>query len=344
MPGDGVGVEVVEQALKVLEAVSELERFGLDLVHLPHSGEHYRRTGELLSTGAVESLRGCESLLFGAAGDPLLPPGTMERALIVGLSTELGLSVGDRPFYLHRADLTPVKGLERGDIDYVIVRDISEGELAVPGALVHAGSPQEVGIGIEVHSRTAVSAALRRAFELARRRRRRVTVISQSNALVAHRVWDETSERLTDEFPSVELEHCYPDTAAMRLVTDPSSFDVIATTILLGGTLSSLAAATVGGIGLIASSRLNPDTGFGMFEPAHGSAPRHAGRGSVSPVGTLKALAMLLSHIGEPAAARRIGRAIDEAFVDRAIANGSAAEPGRTATATEAVLARLERA
>lgn len=342
LPGDGVGPELVEQALRVLAAVTELEGFEVDLAHFPHSGEHYRRTGELLGEEALAAIGRCESLLFGAAGDPLLPPGTMERALILGLSATLGLSVGDRPFFLYRSDLSPLKGLGRGDIDHVIVRNLSEGELAVPGGRAHAGRAHELTVGVEVHTRAAITVAVRRAFAMAAGRRGRLAVISQSNSLAAHRLWDEIAEEVATEFPEVTLEHSYPDTAAMRLVTDPTSFDVLVTTILLGGTLSSLAAATVGGIGLIGSSRLDPVSGFGMFEPAHGSAPVHAGRRTVSPVGTLRALAMLLVNVGEPSAGARVERAIDRAFLDAAISGGRSGPPGSTVAATDAVLARLE--
>ena len=260
MPGDGVGPELIEHALRVLDHLSQIDGFGYDLVDFPQSAAHYRATGELMGEPAYQLLATCDSLLFGAAGDPTLPPGLIERALILGLSDRLELSIGVRCAYLHAAHLTPIKGLDRGDVDIMIVRDATEGELAIPGGTVQAGTPAEATASVLLHTRHAVDRTLRYAFERARTRRGRVTLVAQSNVLVPHQLWERRLEVLAGEYPDVEHEALYPDNAAMQLVSSPQHFDVIATTLLIGGIFSDLVGALVGGIGLIGSVRFNPET------------------------------------------------------------------------------------
>jgi isocitrate/isopropylmalate dehydrogenase len=339
MPGDGVGPELVGQAERVLEATAELEPFGYELVRYPHSGSYYRTTGVLLDPAAFDDLQACDSLLFGAAGDPDLPIGTMEKALIVELSARLGLSVGIRPIKLHAEWLSPLKAAAA--LDIVIVRDTTEGELAIPGGSLHSGTPFEATASIVMHTRHGVDRALSHGFELARRRRRRVAVVAQANALGAHRIWHERAVEMARYYPDVELELLYPDAAAMDLIRSPARFDVIVTTIMIGGILTDLAAALVGGIGLVASSRINPSSGFGMFEPAHGSAPKYTGTGQVCPIATIEAVAMLLDHLGEMEASKRIHVAVSEALSSREILDVSTASQLGTAGATDVVLHRI---
>lgn len=341
MGGDGVGPELVEQALRVLDAVAELDGFGLDLVDLPNSGEHFRRTGVLIDDATYASLRSCESLFFGAAGDPDLPPGFVERALILDLSRELDLCVGVRSAYLHHEKFTPLKGLGRGDIDLVIVRDTTEGELPMPGGRMHAGTPYEAAATIMLHTRHGVERAIRYAFELARTRRGRVDLVAQSQVLVPHKLWEEVFDVVKGDNPDIDGETYYPDHAAMKAVLEPGAFDVIVTNLLFGGVLTDLFGGLVGGVGLIGSSRLNPVTGFGMFEPAHGSAPKYTGQNKVSPMATLRALAMLLDNIGERRAAARIEAAIDEVLATGVVPGVSTRSNVTTTEATDRVLDAL---
>lgn len=342
MGGDGVGPELVAEAVRVLRAVAELDGFAVELVALVNSGEHYRRTGVLLDADTLDVLRSCESLLFGAAGDPALPAGFVERALILDVSRELGLCLGVRSAYLHHERLTPLKGRGRGDVDVVIVRDTTEGELAIPGGGVQAGTPYEVSASVVVHTAHGVERAVRHAFGLAqRRRRRKVTLVAQSNVLAPHRLWEQVFDRVKEEFPDVEAESLLPDNAALRVVVDPPAFDVVVTSLLFGGILTDLVAGLVGGTGLVGSSRFNPATRFGLFEPAHGSAPKYAGQGRVSPVATLRALAMLLDNVGEPAAARRIEAAVDEVLVTGAVPDATTRSGLSTTAVTDRVLGAL---
>jgi 3-isopropylmalate dehydrogenase len=343
LAGDGVGPELIGEALRVLGVLAGLDGFRYDLVEFPHSAAHYHRTGELFGEEAFGRLLTCESLLFGAAGDPSLPPGLMERALILDLSRRLQLSIGVRYAYLHGPHLTPIKGLDRGDVDIAIVRDTTEGELVVPGGVLHADEPGETAATVLVHTRHGVDRTLRHAFELARRRRGKVSLVAQSNVLVPHQLWERRLRALAPDYPDVECEALYPDHAAMELILAPQRFDVIATTLFLGGVLSDQAGALVGGIGLIGSVRFNPETRFGMYEPAHGSAPKHAGKDRVSPMATLNALGMLLDDVGEERSARRLRAAID-AVLRAGEVGLSTRSPIGTVAATDAVIAALPHA
>ena len=343
MPGDGIGPDVVAEAERVLEAVAALERVAVELVRFPHGGRHYRATGELLGEDALSEILSCEALLFGAAGDPDLPVGTMERALIVDLGRRAGLTLGIRPIKLRAARLSPLRDGARRNVDLVIVRDIAEGELALPGGTVRAGSPSEATASLVVHTRAGVDDALRHGFDLAGRRRGKVTVVAQANALGAHRIWHERALALSSEYPDVEVELSYPDAAAMDLVRRPDSFDVIVSTIMLGGILTDLGAALVGGMGLVASGRINLTTGFAVFEPAHGSAPKYAGTDRACPLATIEALAMLLNHIGATEAGRLVTQAVGEALAEGDIPDVSTSSTLGCRGATDAVLRRIEK-
>lgn len=343
MPGDGIGPEVVAEAERVLEAVASLEVFEVELVRFPHSGKHFSATGELLGSAAMAEILACEALLFGAAGDPFLPVGTMERGLILDLGRRAGLTIGVRPVKLHSEKLSPLKESLCRELDLVIVREIAEGELAVPGGTVRGGTPFEATTSVVVHTRAGVDEALWYGFDLSRTRRRKVTVVAQANALGAHRIWHERAEAVGASFPDVEFELSYPDAAAMDLVLRPNTFDVVVSTVLIGGILTDLAAALVGGMGVVPSARINHATGFAVFEPAHGSAPKHAGTGRASPIATIAALGMLLTHIGEGSAGARVSQAIAEALATGEIPDVSTRSPLGCRGATDAVLRMLEK-
>lgn len=340
MPGDGIGPEVVAAALRVLDELILRDDLDLELLHLPNSAAHYRATGVVLDEETVNAIESCDALLFGAAGVDDLP-GVLEKGLILGLIQKLNLAVGVRSAFLHHSDLSPIKGLGRGDVDCVIVRDSAEGEMAVPGGALHPGTEAEVAIGLTVHSHAGVTRTLRFAFELAQQRRRRLSVVVQANAITAHGVWSRCLHELAEEYPDVDAEELLPDHAAMKCLTRPQDFDVIASTLLIGGILVDLVGSLVGGIGLVASSRLNPNTGFGMFEPAHGSAPKYAGKNVASPIATISALSMLLEHLGEQKSADRIKVAVDQCLATKRIPGVSTRSGMSTTAATDVLLAAL---
>jgi 3-isopropylmalate dehydrogenase len=341
MGGDGVGPDLVRHAVDMLHRVAELEGFDVDVVDLPNSGAHYRATGVLLDEATLDALRSCESLLFGAAGDPELPSGFVERALILDVSRVLDLHVGTRAAYLYHERFTPLKDVGRGDVDVLIVRDTTEGELPVPGGRMHAGTPFEVAATVLMHTRHGVERTIRHAFDHARSRRGKVALVAQSNVLVPHQLWEDVFDQVAAEQTDIEVESLYPDHAAMKCVTDPQSFDVIVTNLLFGGVLTDLVGGIVGGMGLIGSSRINTATGFGMFEPAHGSAPKYTGQDKVSPVATFRALAMLLANIDEQRGAARIEAAIDECLAGGAVAGVTTRSGVSTSLAAETIIRAL---
>jgi 3-isopropylmalate dehydrogenase len=230
MPGDGVGPETVEQALRVLAAVQELDGFSCEAVHYPHSGSHYRETGTFITPETLKEIRGLDALYFGAMGDPSLPEGVMERGLLFALFEGLDLSVGVRPARLYHESLTPLKGRGPGDLDIVIVRDVSEDAFVAPGGLVRPDTQQEVAIGLLVYTRPTVERVVRYAFELAQGRRRRLGLVTQANVVQSHSIWTRTALAVAEEFPAVELRQFYADAAAMALVTEPDELDVLVTT------------------------------------------------------------------------------------------------------------------
>ncbi|HMG44291.1 MAG TPA: isocitrate/isopropylmalate family dehydrogenase [Acidimicrobiales bacterium] len=341
MPGDGIGPEVVREALRVLDVVARVEGFSLDLLHLPDSGDHYLETGEIMTPQTIESLRGCESLLLGAVGHATLPSGFVESRTNHVLVHELDLSIGVRPAELFADHLTPLKGVSVGDLDITIVRPTNEGEIAIRGGSLQKGSPYEAAVSLDVHTRFGVDRVLRHGFELAGTRRRRLAVVAQANANTSHKVWEAALEGLQGEYPDVATEFLYPDHAAMQLVREPERFDVLATTLIIGGIFTDLLGALIGGIGLIGSVRWNPETRFGLYEPAHGSAPKYTGKNMVSPIATFRALAMLLDNLGERSAATRIDEAIRQVFRTGTVSDPSSRSALGTVGTTDAVLAAI---
>lgn len=341
MGGDGVGPELVREGLRVLERTSELDGFDYELVHYPHSGNHYRTTGVLIEDETIAEIGELDALFFGAVGDPELPEGTMERGLLHRIVDGLDLGVGVRPGTLYAEHLCPLKGVGAGDIDVVIVRDTSEDAFVAPGGILRKGTADEVSLGLLVYTRLAVERVTRHAFELARRRRGHVTLVSQANAIQSHGIWPRVTHEISAEYPDVTVRELYPDAAAMAFVMEPQSIDVLLTTFWFGGILSDLLGGVIGGIGLLGSSRMNLERHVGVFEPAHGSAPKYTGLDVVSPMGTLRALAMLLEHVGETRSAERIEAAIREVIATGEVPGVSTRSGIGTTAATDAVIAAL---
>lgn len=339
LPGDGIGAEVVGAAETVLNALRPSLRQPVEVVRFPHGAQHLLDTGELLSESSLEAILGCRAVLFGAAGDPRLPAGTMERALIVDLGRRAGLSLGIRPLKLFADRLSPLR--DPKPLDVLIVRDLAEGETALPGGSINPGAGHEVAASLIVHTRAAVDATLHHGFRLAAGRRRRVAVVAQANSVGAHRIWHQRAVEVARAHPDVEAELLYPDAAGMDLIRRPESFDVMVTPLLIGGILTDVGAALIGGMGLVGSSRVNPATGFAVFEPAHGSAPRHAGARRVCPLATILALAMLLEHVGEPDGAARVHAAVAGALGKGDHVDVTTSTPGNLDRTTGAVVRRL---
>jgi 3-isopropylmalate dehydrogenase len=293
--GDGIGPEVVVEALKVVRAAG----IDLDTVDYDLGGDRYLRTGEVLPDAVLEELRSLDAILLGAVGSPDVPPGVLERGLLLRMRFELDLYVNLRPF-------------ASGDLDFAVVRENTEGSYAGEGGFLRKGTPAEVATQGSVNTRRGVERCVRFAFDLARSRpRRHLTLVHKTNVLTfAGDLWQRTFDEVAAEHPDVATGYSHVDAACIHLVESPGRYDVIVTDNLFGDILTDLAGAVSGGIGLAASANLNPDrTGPSLFEPVHGSAPDIAGTGRANPLAAIRSAAMMLEFLGEADAARRISEA-----------------------------------
>jgi len=317
IPGDGIGPEVVEAALEVLAAAGRCFGFTLDVEHLPYSADHYLATGETISDAAVEHLRrDVDAILVGALGDPRVPGNEHARDILLGLRFRLDLYVNFRPVTLLHPSLCPLKEPAQGArrIDFAIFRENTEGIYVGAGGGIRVGTPDEVQLAEEVHTRKGVERIVRYAFEWAQANgRTRVTMADKANAVPAHRLWTRVFAEVGAAFTGIEREHRYVDALAMEMVREPERFQVIVTQNLFGDILSDLGAQLVGGLGISPSANLHPG-GVGLFEPVHGSAPPLAGRDVANPFAAILTGAMLLRELKVPDAPDVLERVVREAI------------------------------
>jgi 3-isopropylmalate dehydrogenase len=315
--GDGIGPEVLDEGLKVLEAVAVLEGLAYETVEYPYSGSHYLETGELVPPEVIEEWKTLDAVLLGAIGHPDVEPGLVERSVILGLRFGLDLFVNLRPIKLYAEALGPLKGKGPEDIDFVVVRENTEGLYSQIGGRKAVGTPEETALVTGIYTRKGVERVIRYAFELARKRgaRRgsppRLTLVDKANAIRPHQIWRDVFAEVGREYPDVEQDGQYVDACCMWMIKNPEWFDVIVTTNLFGDIITDLGAMLQGGMGIAASGNIHPGR-TSMFEPIHGSAPKYAGQNKASPVGAIMAVSMMLEHLGEDAAARRVEGAVAE--------------------------------
>ncbi|MFJ6633146.1 3-isopropylmalate dehydrogenase [Streptomyces sp. NPDC091376] len=317
IPGDGIGQEVVAQGLKVLSAVLpqdvKLETKEYDL-----GAKRWHRTGETLPDAELESLKQHDAILLGAIGDPSVPSGVLERGLLLKLRFAFDHYVNLRPSKLFPNTATPLAG--RPDIDFVVVREGTEGPYTGNGGSLRTGTPAEVATEVSVNTAYGVERVVRDAFERAKARpRKKLTLVHKNNVLVyAGHMWKNIFDRVGQEYPEVTTDYLHVDAATIFFVTQPERFDVIVTDNLFGDILTDLAAAVTGGIGLAASGNVNPTGEFpSMFEPVHGSAPDIAGQGKADPTATILSVALLLRHLGHETEAVRIEDAVAADLAER---------------------------
>ena len=304
--GDGIGPEVVAEAVKVLDTVLPgVQKTSYDL-----GARRYRATGEILPDSVIGELREHDAILLGAIGDPSVPSGVLERGLLLRLRFELDHHVNLRPGRLYPGVRSPLAG--NPDIDFVVVREGTEGPYTGNGGAIRVGTPNEVATEVSLNTAFGVRRVVRDAFERARRRRKHLTLVHKNNVLVfAGKLWSRIVAEVGAEYPDVEVAYQHVDAATIFLVTDPGRFDVIVTDNLFGDIITDLAAAVCGGIGLAASGNIDATrTNPSMFEPVHGSAPDIAGQGIADPTAAIMSVALLLSHLGEDDAAARVDRAV----------------------------------
>jgi len=314
--GDGIGPEVVAEALKVLRAVGiKVEETSYDL-----GARRWHRTGETLPDSVLEEIRGHDAILLGAVGDPSVPSGVLERGLLLRLRFELDHYVNLRPVRLYPGVGTPLAGVRPESVNMVVVREGTEGLYAGTGGALRKGTPAEVATQESLNTFYGVSRVVRYAFGLAAQRsRQHLTLVHKTNVLTyAGDLWQRTVDRLRAEFPGVATDYAHVDAACMYLVTAPERFDVVVTDNLFGDILTDLGAAVAGGIGLAASGNINPErTSPSMFEPVHGSAPDIAGQQKADPTAAILSSAMLCEHLGLTPEAARIEQATADDLVER---------------------------
>lgn len=316
IPGDGIGTEVVAEGLKVLEAVGAK----IETTHYDLGATRYNATGETLTDETLQELRGYDAILLGAIGDPSVPPGILERDLLLRLRFELDHYVNLRPVKLFPGVETPLADTRAEDIDMIVVREGTESLYAGAGGVLRRGTPHEIATQESLNTAFGVERVVRYAFaKAAERPRKKLTLVHKTNVLTyAGDLWMRTLNRVAADFPDVTTDYQHVDAASMFFVSQPERFDVIVTDNLFGDIITDIGAAIAGGIGLAASGNINPDrTAPSMFEPVHGSAPDIAGQGKADPTATILSVAMMLDHLGLTEEAARVEQAVADDIVDR---------------------------
>lgn len=332
--GDGIGPEVTAEALKVLNAV----RDDIEVTDYDLGARRYLRNGELLADADLVSLREHDAILLGAIGAPgEVPPGVLERGLLLKMRFALDHHVNLRPSKLYPTATSPLAN--PGDIDFVVVREGTEGLYCGNGGTLREGTPHEIASEVSQNTRYGVERVVRDAFERAQNRKKQLTLVHKTNVLVnAGGLWQRTVNEIATEYPEVTVDYNHIDAATIYMVTDPSRYDVIVTDNLFGDILTDLAGAVTGGIGLAASGNIDA-TGVNpsMFEPVHGSAPDIAGQGIADPTAAILSAAMLLRHVGDESNAQRIEAAVTYDVAERP------AGPVKTVEVGDRIVAALQR-
>jgi 3-isopropylmalate dehydrogenase len=310
--GDGTGPEVVAQGLRVLQAVSEKYSFSYKIEEFDIGGERYLRTGEVLPEGFVSKLKEFDSLYLGAIGHPKVKPGILEKGILLNLRFALDQYINLRPVVLYDPRFTPLKDKTEDDIDFVVVRENTEGLYCGAGGFLKKGTGDEVAIQESINSYKGVERCLRFAFEYARKRNRkkRVTLCGKTNVLTyAFDLWQRTFDKVAAEYPDIEADYAHVDATCMWMVKNPEWFDVIVTDNMFGDIITDLGAMIQGGMGIAAGGNINP-RGVSMFEPIGGSAPKYTGKNVINPLAAICAMSMMLEFLGEKEAANAVENAV----------------------------------
>ena len=333
--GDGIGPEVVTEGLKVLDAVTAASGAKFSTTDYDLGARRWHATGELLPDSVLEELRGHDAILLGAIGDPTVPSGVLERGVLLPIRFALDHYVNLRPAKLVPGVASPldVSRVAPDGIDFVVVREGTEGPYVGNGGALRVGTSQEIATEVSVNTRFGVERVVRDAFARAQARpRRHLTLVHKHNVLThAGHLWRRTVEEVGAEFPEVETAYQHVDAATIFMATDPGRFDVIVTDNLFGDIITDIAAAVTGGIGLAASGNINPArTTPSMFEPVHGSAPDIAGQGKADPTAAILSVALLLAHLGRVDDASRLEAAVAADLAERGSAVRSTSQVGDT--------------
>ncbi|MDO8731550.1 MAG: 3-isopropylmalate dehydrogenase [Actinomycetota bacterium] len=330
IPGDGIGTEVVAEAVKVLQAVAPAAGITVQTTEYDLGARRYNTTGELLPDAVVEELRTYDAILLGAIGDPSVKPGILERGVLLPLRFLMDHHVNLRPVRLYPGVVGPLAGKTTKDIDFVVCREGTEGPYVGAGGVLRENTPHEVSTEVSLNTYFGAVRIIRDAFERATKRRNKVTLVHKTNVLVyAGNTWMRAFNDVALDYPGVETDYCHVDAAAMFFLTQPERFDIVVTDNLFGDILTDIGAAIVGGIGLAASGNIDPTrTNPSMFEPVHGSAPDIAGQGKADPTATVLSLSMLLDHVGYAEAAGWVESAVSDDLASRGTSERSTSQIG----------------
>jgi len=331
IPGDGTGPEVVAEAVKALAAAADKTGFKLEQQTYDLGGERYLKTGEILPPSVPEELKSFQAILLGAIGHPEVKPGVLEKGLLLELRFVLDQYVNLRPVILYPGVETPLKNKGPQDIDFVVVRENTEGLYAGGGGFLRKGTPHEVAIQESVNTRMGVERCVRFAYNCCRRRdkARKLTLCGKTNVLTyAFDLWQRVFNEVGREYPDIQADYAHVDAISMWMVKNPEWFDVIVTDNMFGDIITDIGAMIQGGLGIAAGGNINPE-GVSMFEPIGGSAPKYAGKNMINPLAGIAAVQMMLDHLGEVSAAKSVENAIRK-VVANDIRSLAAGEMGRS--------------
>jgi tartrate dehydrogenase/decarboxylase/D-malate dehydrogenase len=343
--GDGIGPEVIDQATRVADAAARQAEAAIEWNRLPWNSAYYQQTGAMMPPDGWDVLRRHDAILLGAIGHPDVPDAVTLHGLLLPMRRRFDQYVNLRPAYLFDGVQSPLRDKAPGSIDLVVYRENTEGEYAPVGGRLYQGTPHEVAIQTAVFTRRGCERIMRAAFEAARKRRRRVTSITKSNAQVFGMVlWDEVFQAVRQDYPDVHAHSLLVDAAAMDFVRRPETFDVVVASNLFGDILTDLSAIVTGSMGLAASANINPERTYpSMFEPVHGSAPDIAGRGVANPLAAILSAALLLEHLGVDRAAQAVRRAVAAVLKAGQPRTPDLGGKSETAEVGDAVVAALRR-
>jgi 3-isopropylmalate dehydrogenase len=331
IPGDGTGPEVVAEGIKVLQTTSQKNGFTLNLDYFDFSGERYLRTGETLPDSAIDKLKKYNAIYLGAIGHPDVKPGILEKGILLKLRFELDQYINLRPVKLYPGVECPLKDKGPEHIDFVVIRENTEGLYAGAGGIFKKGTPEEIAVQESINTRRGVERCIRYAFEYCRKRKKmnKLTLCGKTNVLTfAFDLWERTFYEVAKEYPDIETDYAHVDAITMWFVKNPEWFDVIVTDNMFGDIITDLGAMIQGGMGIAAGGNINPH-GTSMFEPIGGSAPKYKGKNMINPLASICAAGIMLEHLGE----EKSGKAIEQAVMQviaKHIKSLSAGQMGHT--------------
>jgi 3-isopropylmalate dehydrogenase len=331
IPGDGTGPEVVDEAVKALKAAGERENIQFEMTPYDLGGDRYLKTGEILPDGIVDELQEFDSILLGAIGHPDVKPGVLEKGLLLTLRFQLDQYINLRPVMLYPGVDTPLKDKGPKDIDFVVVRENTEGLYTGGGGFLRKGTPHEVAVQESISTRDGVERCLRYAFDYCQRRnkRKKLTLCGKTNVLTyAFDLWERVFHEIAEEYPDIETDYAHVDATSMWMIKNPEWFDVIVTDNMFGDIITDIGAIIQGGLGIAAGGNINPK-GVSMFEPIGGSAPKYTGKNVINPLACIGAAQLMLDYLNENTAARRIESSVMK-VVANDIQNLSVGKMGKT--------------